>query len=70
MILTIVIDICFQAFPADLPNETRPLCGMLQEQFLGPLLRITIIITRKSALRVSVVLQEDDKYNHSEKILL
>ena len=69
-----MIDLCSQAFPEKVNNDTRQLCWVYQNQVVGPLLRLkSVLRTRKIAdikERVGNFLVDDGKYNDSEKLLL
>jgi tetratricopeptide (TPR) repeat protein len=68
-----VIDLCYQSFPEEVTNETRPLCRKYQVQVVEPLLRMKTICSLKSAeikSRVGDFLGDDGKYNDSEKLFL
>jgi Tetratricopeptide repeat len=72
-ILTNVINLCTQAFPEFITNETRLLCRTYQGQIVKPLVRMKTIRTSKSALirrRVGEFLYDDGKYDDSKKLLL
>lgn len=64
---------CNIAFPAEVTNETRPLCRRYQDQVIVPLLYATTLRaserTARVTERVGIFLREDGKFGDSEKLL-
>ena len=71
--LDTVINLCNEAFPSTVTNETRPICRKYQSQVVEPLFRIDGIHTQQSAdikERIGFFLQIDGKYTDSSRLLL
>jgi tetratricopeptide (TPR) repeat protein len=66
-----IVSICFQAFPHEVTEETRPLCRKYQEQVLIPLSKSPELKSRTLALALSFVacfLWDDGKFIQAEML--
>jgi tetratricopeptide (TPR) repeat protein len=66
-----VIELCLQAFPEELTNETRSTCRQYQSQVLGALMRTQTNKTRKSAqlrYELGLFLYDDGKFYDGHNI--